>query len=61
MCTQKYIQYTCGCEKDAEFIQYAVRENTNFKCDQLPGEKLKDAAHMCKTHMVKAGTDELRR
>lgn len=61
MCTQKYIQYTCGCKKNAEFIQCEARAGTNVKCNPVRKEKEKDSAHMCATHMVKPDTDEMHR
>lgn len=61
MCTQTYIKYTCGCEKNSEFKQCAARIGTNVHCDRISKEKEKDSAHMCKSHMVKPGKDEMRR
>ncbi|UPX20129.1 uncharacterized protein EKO05_0010373 [Ascochyta rabiei] len=51
MCEQDYRYYTCGCRKWEEFRQ----------CEPVTLIRLVDSSHMCKTHMVKPGKDEMRR
>lgn len=56
-----YIKYTCGCEKNSEYVQCPERRDTNVKCSPVRRLKQKDSEHMCASHMVKPGTDEMRR
>jgi len=52
MCTSKLIRYTCGCEKEMEFVQCEERQGTNVKCNRTRKEKAKDAANFCSKHSV---------
>ncbi|KAF0642333.1 hypothetical protein FPSE5266_20133 [Fusarium pseudograminearum] len=53
MCTLKYVTYTCGCQKDAEFVQCEARQGTNVRCHRLARESLKNATNHCQNHLVK--------
>ena len=52
MCTSKLIRYTCGCEKEMEFVQCEERQGTNVRCNRTKKEKAKDAANFCSKHLV---------
>jgi hypothetical protein len=56
MCKQMYRTYSCGCTKEEEFKQCAERLGTNVKCHPVVREPLSPSSHMCKSHMVKQGT-----
>lgn len=52
MCTSFYIQYTCGCRKEMEFVQCAERQGTNVKCKPVRKEPGKDSTNYCRGHLV---------
>lgn len=53
MCVSRRIRYTCGCSKEAEFIQCPERRPTNTKWNQIDKEWLPNAATYCSKHLVK--------
>ncbi|KAF2209730.1 hypothetical protein CERZMDRAFT_100137 [Cercospora zeae-maydis SCOH1-5] len=53
MCVSKYIQYTCGCKKEMEFVQCDARAQTNAKCPPVQKEWGKDSTNYCPRHLVK--------
>lgn len=61
MCLQYYVTYTCGCQKNLRFIQCEERRQTNVKCHPVRRVEEEAAEHMCSKHMVRPGTDEMRR
>lgn len=61
MCVDKVRHYSCECMQIASFEQCQEHRGTNVRCDPVRRERLPDATHMCKKHMVKPGKDELRR
>lgn len=52
MCETKYIEYSCGCKKDSEFIQCPDRRGTIVKCDKIPKTLLKESENYCQQHLV---------
>jgi hypothetical protein len=54
VCIQKWIQYTCGCKEDSEFVQCDARCGTSVKCQPVTKEKEKDSTNYCRNHLVKA-------
>ena len=52
MCTSKYIKYTCGCEKEMEFIQCPERQGTNVKCKPIAKVYSKDSTNYCSGHLI---------
>ncbi|KAK8211803.1 hypothetical protein IWZ01DRAFT_246825 [Phyllosticta capitalensis] len=52
MCTSKLIKYTCGCQKEMEFVQCAQRQGTNVKCDPITPQLEKNSTHYCPKHLV---------
>lgn len=58
MCKSLFIQYTCGCRKEMEFIQCPDRHGTNVQCHPVPKEWGKDANNYCSGHLVKADSSK---
>ena len=54
VCIQKWIQYTCGCKENSEFIQCNARCGTSVKYERVTREKEKDSTNYCRNHLVKA-------
>lgn len=52
MCDSKYIQYTCGCKKETEFVQCDDRLGTNVRCHPLKKVLAKRAENFCSGHLV---------
>jgi len=59
MCIQYYRTYTCGCKRNEEFVQCDERLGTNVRCDEVHLKPLLAALHMCFSHMVEEGNDEM--
>ncbi|KAE8340633.1 hypothetical protein BDV24DRAFT_133537 [Aspergillus arachidicola] len=53
MCTTYYIQYTCGCRREWEFVQCDERQGTNVRCHPILKRWGKDSTNYCKNHLVK--------
>lgn len=53
MCTSHFIQYTCGCKKEMEFVQCEGRQNSNVKCHPVEKKFSKEAPNYCSDHLVK--------
>lgn len=48
----RYIKYTCGCEKDGEFVQCLARQGTNVKCKPVIKVQGRISTNYCRTHLV---------
>ncbi|PYH40067.1 uncharacterized protein BP01DRAFT_234948 [Aspergillus saccharolyticus JOP 1030-1] len=52
MCTSLYVQYTCGCKKEMEFVQCTNRQGTNVKCKPVRKELGRESPNHCRGHLV---------
>jgi hypothetical protein len=52
MCTQIYVTYSCGCNKNLEFTQCVRRRGTNGKCKPWLRDKSHNVSHYCQTHLI---------
>jgi len=59
MCESQFIQYTCGCKKEMEFIQCEERRGTIVKCSRITKSKGKESMNYCSTHLVKPDAPEV--
>lgn len=53
MCQSKYIEYTCGCKREMEFIQCPERQGTNVRCHPFCKISGWDSTNYCLRHLVK--------
>ncbi|KAJ2899010.1 uncharacterized protein MKZ38_003524 [Zalerion maritima] len=55
MCSWNYVRYTCGCEKQSEFIQCEKWNGTIGKCKKLVKGGSKASSNYCPTHLIADG------
>ena len=55
MCTNKMINYTCGCSTKMEFIQCEEHRGTMYRCAKVEKEMGKNSVNYCERHLIKSG------
>ncbi|TLD04570.1 uncharacterized protein E2P81_ATG10615 [Venturia nashicola] len=61
MCHYTQRNYTCGCEKPEDFVQCGAHQDTNVRCGRPRRLRIVETPHMCRTHLIEAGRDDMRR
>ena len=54
MCTMFWVQYSCGCKRDTEFVQCQERSGTNVRCEMIQKKWSKNVDNYCRQHLVSA-------
>lgn len=55
MCTNLQIAFSCGCQKEMDFIQCKERQGTNVRCNPSIKALGKTSPNYCRRHLVPPG------